>query len=191
VTSGGVARRALATGLLLGVMALCQGCITTTVGTDTASPACADRVLDLRQPPTRAGLEMRDGRAWTSWACDKGFQSRIHLPGGKSTTMLSRLVAVNSYGAAEPDIGEPTTIDVHSTALSIDAGASLAGQVASDLDIDASELETWRVRAETSTTTDVIKTSFMRSQVSEVLTELRVVHHPHADTTYVHLIMSW
>lgn len=105
--------------------------------------------------------------------------------------MLSRLVAVDSYGAAEPDIGEPTGIDVHSTALSIDAGTSLAGQVASDLDIDASELETWRVRAETSTTTDVIKTSFMRSQVSEVLTELRVVHHPHADTTYVHLIMSW
>ncbi len=192
--SGRAERRIVAAGLLLSVMSVSQGCISISGGWESASAAAEayeDRVLDLRQPPTRADLEMPDGQAWTAWSCDEGFRQRVDLPDGMSTTMLARLVTADSYGSADPDTAQPSTIDVHSTVLGVDAAATLAEQVASDLGIDASELETWKVKAETATTTDRVKTSFMRSRIAYLVTELQVVHDPHADSTYVHLILSW
>lgn len=189
------AGRIVTTVLALSSILIAQGCTTSFGGVATTDAECTDRVLDLRLPPTRASAEMPEGRAWTAWSCDEGFDMRVDLPDGTHTSMLSRVVAVDSYGSPDPDAGVPTEVDVHSTALNVDTAAALAGQVASDLGIDASELRAWSIRAQaataTATTTDPVKTSFMRGRVGYVGAELQVVHDPLADTTYVHLILSW
>lgn len=158
---------------------------------DTTSAQCADRVLDLSRAPSRADLQMRDGKGSTTWSCDDGFQARAELPDGTVTTMLSRQVSVDSYRAADATTGAPTTVDVHSTDLGVEAAVSLAGQVADDLGIDAGELRSWSVAAEQSETSDDVKTSFMENQVGYVLAQLQVVHQGVSGNNYVHLILSW
>ena len=103
--------------------------------------------------------------------------------------MLSRLLSVDSYSAADPNNDRPTGIDVLSTGLGVGAAVSLAGQVAADLDIDAEELHDWSAEVQTSETSDAVQTDVMQSRIGYVLAQLRVTRL--GMSSYVHMTLSW
>lgn len=185
------ARRTAATLFLLCTVTSTQGCSADSQPGEAADPQCADRVLDLETPPTRAGLQMSDREGSTTWSCDEGFQVAAKLPGGRGTTLLARQLSVDSYGAKVAETGRPTTVDIHSTGLGVEAAVKLTHQVSADLGIDTQELKSWSAEAERSETSGDVATGFMRNRVGYATTELQVVHQGVSGNNYVHLIVSW
>lgn len=138
---------------------------------------CEARTVDLRQPPTRNDLDMPDGESVATWSCDAGFELTILFPGDVSLELTSRELGTDSRGAEDQETGNPTTIDVQSTWLSIDDAADLAERIADSLGMDPSQIESWRqdARNPPDPTLDT-KTRFIPGSAGYVDADLRVIH---------------
>lgn len=152
---------------------------------------CSPASYDLTQPPSRSDLGMQPGKTFMDKSCDAGFTLSLTLPTGASTSLTARRVNADSNSANDPAKDPPTTIDVHSTSLTVSAATKKASGIAKDLGIDATPLETWRQQVEGLNGAGSLDSPFLRTKLGYLTAELQVQHLGASGNNYVHLILSW
>lgn len=153
--------------------------------------ACAGRTWDLRTPPSREDVGMPPGREWVAWECDDPREMTFRLPGEAALRVPSTLVTFDAYGARRPETGDPTTADVHTGPLGLDAAARLATGILRRLGTDAGEIGEWRARAAAATSTDYVRSLFIRSRVGYLGVEVRTTYMPLSKSAFVHIIFNF
>lgn len=181
-------RRLLAS-LLAGIVIVLstQGCDSNV--TDDTDAACAAATYDLSAPPSRADLGLQAGKSFMDKSCDAGFELTLTLPQDASTSLTARRVNADSYGSDTPATGAPTTMDVHSVALSVDDAVQVGGRVAADLGITAAALDTWRQEVQGGSS-DSVDSPFLRNTLGYLTVEMQV-QHLGSGSNYLHLILTW
>jgi hypothetical protein len=185
--------RRLLAGLLAGVVIALstQGCDISMHSNDhTNADDCSDVSYDLTTPPSRVDLGMGQGDTFVDKSCDAGFALDLTLPTGASTSLTARRVNADSHSASDPATDPPTTIDVHSVALTTADAVRVADGIADDLGIDAGALQTWRQQVEGSESGDSVDSPFLRNTLGYLTVELQVQHLGVSGNNYLHLVLN-
>lgn len=167
----------------------CEGSVTS--GDGSATGGCDPASYDLTRPPSRDEFGMQPGKSYVDKACDAGFPVTFRLPDGAAASLTARRVTADSYNAANPETGAPTTVDVHSVALSVDEAVQLAARLADAMGIDARAMQEWRRQVKSDTSQSDIDSPFMRSRVGYLGVDMQVQHlGVSPPTNYLHLIFT-
>lgn len=167
--------------VILLVIVLLGGC-----GRDSAT--CVGRTWDLRTPPSRADVDMPPGRKWVSWQCDDPQEMTFQLPADTVLSIPSTGVTFDSYGAPHPETGDPTTADVHTGPIGLDAAEETASEILTTLGANTGEIAEWRRQAAAAAGTDTVRSPFIRSRVGYLGVEMRTTYNPLSDSAHVHVI---
>jgi hypothetical protein len=155
-------------------------------GRDAAT--CVGRTWDLRTRPSRTDVGMPPGRKWVSWQCDDRQEMTFELPEDTVLRLPATLVTFDAYGARHPETGDPTTADVHTGPIGLDAAAETANEILTALGADTSEITQWRRKAAAASGTDPVKSPFIRSRAGYLGVEVRTTFSPLSDSAHVHVI---
>lgn len=166
-----------------------QGCDSNVTDHHNTDAGCAAATYDLSQPATRADLGLEAGKSFMDKSCDAGFELKLTLPQDASTSLTARRVNADSYGADTPATGAPTTMDVHSVALSVDDAVQVGGRIAGDLGTTATALQTWRQQVAAGSG-DSVDSPFLRNTLGYLTVEMQV-QHLGSGGNYLHLVLTW
>ena len=134
---------------------------------------------------------MEPGASFMDVSCDEGFEVTVVLPDEAEVSLTARRVNADSHSGANPETGSPTTVDVHSVALTAEEAVQLASKLADDLGITARPLQAWQQQVEANTSGDNVDSPFLRNRLGYLTAEMQVQHLGTSGNNYVHLIFTW